>query len=83
MKVQERVIKVVGEQLGHPQGDVKMENKITDDLGADSLDMIELTMAIEDEFEMEIPDTDAERIKTVQDIVDYVVKQRPELATEA
>lgn len=80
MNVQERVAKVVSEQLGVAAADVKPENRFVDDLGADSLDQIELVMALEDEFEFEISDTEAEGIATVQQAIDYVTKARPELA---
>ena len=81
MNVQERVAKVVSEQLGVAAADVKPNNHFVNDLGADSLDQIELVMALEDEFEFEISDTEAEAITTVQQAIDYIAKARPELAT--
>jgi acyl carrier protein len=66
-----RVVKIVAEQLGVAEGDVKPEAAFMADLGADSLDTVELVMALEDEFGMEIPDEDAEKITTVQLAIDY------------
>lgn len=68
----ERVRKIVIEQLGVDAGDVTLESSFVDDLGADSLDTVELVMALEEEFETEIPDEDAEKITTVQQAVDYI-----------
>ncbi|MEY2632121.1 MAG: hypothetical protein RIR00_775 [Pseudomonadota bacterium] len=70
--VEQRVIKIVVEQLGVNEGDVKLESSFVDDLGADSLDTVELVMALEEEFECEIPDEDAEKITSVQQAIDYV-----------
>ena len=67
-----RVKKIVAEQLGVAEADIKNESSFVDDLGADSLDTVELVMALEDEFEMEIPDEQAEKITTVQQAVDYI-----------
>jgi acyl carrier protein len=67
----ERVKKIVAEQLGVNLVDIKAESNFADDLGADSLDTVELVMALEDEFEIEIPDEQAEKIGTVQQAVDY------------
>jgi acyl carrier protein len=61
--------------LGLNEDEVKLEASLVDDLGADSLDIVELVMAMEEEFEMEIPDEDAEKIVTVKDILDYVKKR--------
>ncbi len=77
--IEERVKKIVSEQLGIDESEVKDEASFVDDLGADSLDTVELVMALEEEFEQEIPDTDAEKIGTVQDAVNYV-KERAEKA---
>ena len=68
----ERVKKIVAEQLGVNEADIKNESNFVDDLGADSLDTVELVMALEEEFECEIPDEDAEKITTVQQAIDYV-----------
>lgn len=70
--VEQRVNKIVAEQLGVNEADVKAESSFVNDLGADSLDTVELVMALEEEFECEIPDEDAEKITTVQQAVDYV-----------
>ena len=70
--IEERVKKIVAEQLGVKLEDVKNESSFVDDLGADSLDTVELVMALEEEFETEIPDEEAEKINTVQAAIDYV-----------
>ncbi|MCC7311731.1 MAG: acyl carrier protein [Sulfuritalea sp.] len=70
--IEQRVKKIVAEQLGVNEGDIKNESNFVDDLGADSLDTVELVMALEEEFECEIPDEDAEKITTVQQAIDYV-----------
>ena len=72
MSVEERVQKIVCEQLGVSQEEAKLEASFIDDLGADSLDTVELVMAFEEEFEIEIPDEEAEGIETVQNAVDYI-----------
>lgn len=69
--IEQRVKKIVAEQLGVAETDIKNESSFVDDLGADSLDTVELVMALEDEFEMEIPDEQAEKITTVQQAIDY------------
>ena len=70
--IEELVRKVVAEQLGVKEADIKNESSFVDDLGADSLDTVELVMALEEKFECEIPDEDAEKLTTVQQAVDYV-----------
>lgn len=70
--VEERVTKIVAEQLGVAEGEVSASSSFVDDLGADSLDTVELVMALEEEFDTEIPDDEAEKITTVQQAVDYV-----------
>lgn len=70
--IEQRVKKIVAEQLGVNEADIKLESSFVDDLGADSLDTVELVMALEEEFECEIPDEEAERITTVQQAVDYI-----------
>ena len=72
MDIEARVKKIVAEQLGANEADVKTESSFVADLGADSLDTVELVMALEEEFECEIPDEDAEKITTVQQAIDYV-----------
>ena len=70
--IAERVLKIVAEQLGVKEEEVSNEASFVDDLGADSLDTVELVMALEEEFECEIPDEEAEKITTVQQAIDYV-----------
>ena len=72
--VEQRVKKIVAEQLGVNEAEIKNESSFVDDLGADSLDTVELVMAFEEAFDIEIPDEEAEKIKTVQDAVDYIEK---------
>ncbi len=72
--LESRLKKVVSDQLGVNAADVDMENSIVSDLGADSLDVVELVMAVEGEFALEIPDEDAEKITTVQEMYDYIVE---------
>ena len=72
MSIEQRVKKIVAEQLGVNESEVKNESSFVNDLGADSLDTIELVMAFEEAFGIDIPDEDAENIKTVQNAVDYV-----------
>ena len=72
--IEQRVKKIVAEQLGVNEAEIKNESSFVDDLGADSLDTVELVMAFEEAFEIEIPDEDAEKIRTVQDAIDYVGK---------
>ena len=70
--IEERVKKIVVEQLDVKEDEVSLESSFVDDLGADSLDTVELVMALEEEFDCEIPDEEAENISTVQQAVDYV-----------
>lgn len=70
--VEERVRKIVVEQLGVKEDELKNDASFVDDLGADSLDTVELVMALEEEFETEIPDEDAEKIATIQQAIDYI-----------
>lgn len=70
--VEQRVKRIVAEQLGVNEADIKIESTFVDDLGADSLDTVELVMALEEEFECEIPDEEAEKITSVQQAIDYV-----------
>ncbi|RMF83521.1 MAG: acyl carrier protein [Nitrospinota bacterium] len=70
--IEERVKKIIVEQLGVDEDEVTPEASFIDDLGADSLDTVELVMAFEEEFDIEIPDEDAEKITTVQDAIDYI-----------
>lgn len=68
----EKVKGIIVEQLGATEASVNMDASFIDDLGADSLDIVELIMALEEEFDTEIPDADAEKIVTVGDVVDYI-----------
>jgi acyl carrier protein len=76
-EILEKVQKIVSEQLGVDQEEVKPEASFQNDLGADSLDTVELVMALEEEFEIEIPDEAAEKIETVQKAVDYINSKVP------
>ena len=73
--VEDRVKQIIVEQLGVDEGEVTPNASFVDDLGADSLDTVELVMAFEEAFEIEIPDEDAEKIRTVQDAITYVEKK--------
>lgn len=68
----EKVKEIIVEQLGTPEASITMESSFLDDLGADSLDIVELIMALEEAFDIEIPDADAEKVVTVGDVVDYI-----------
>jgi len=70
--IEERVKQIIVEQLGVEESEVTPNASFVDDLGADSLDTVELVMAFEEAFEIEIPDEDAEKIRTVQDAIDYI-----------
>jgi len=72
MALQERVAEIIVEQLGVSSGEVSPEASFIDDLGADSLDIVELIMAMEEEFDVEIPDDDAEKIQTLGDAIRYL-----------
>jgi acyl carrier protein len=72
--VERRVIEIIVEQLGVSEEEVTLEASFVDDLGADSLDLVELIMALEEEFGLEISDEDAEKIQTVQDVVNYITE---------
>jgi acyl carrier protein len=74
--IEERVKKIIVEQLSVKEEDVKPAASFVDDLGADSLDTVELVMALEEEFDTEIPDEEAEKITTVQAAIDYVSKNQ-------
>ena len=75
MSVEKKVIEIIIDQLGVDEKQVNPEASFIDDLGADSLDTVELVMALEEEFDVEIPDEDAEKISTVQNAVDYIKDQ--------
>ena len=71
-EVQDRVKKIIVDQLGVDEDKIKSDSSFVDELGADSLDVVELVMALEEEFNIEIPDEDAEKTKTVSDVVKYI-----------
>ncbi len=73
-----RVKSIIADQLGVAEDQIRLDSKFIDDLGADSLDIVELVMAMEEEFETEIPDEEAENIKTVQDALNYVTEHLPQ-----
>ncbi len=73
-EIEEKVKKIICEQLNVNEEDVVPEASFVDDLGADSLDQVELIMAMEEEFDISIPDEDAEKIRTVQDAINYIKK---------
>ncbi len=81
--IEARVKKVIVEQLGVKEEEVTNDASFVDDLGADSLDSVELVMALEEEFETEIPDEDAEKIGTVQQAIDYVTARADKQRTES
>jgi acyl carrier protein len=72
--IAKRVKEIVAEQLGVEEAQVLTESSFMDDLGADSLDTVELVMALEEEFDIEIPDEDAEKIETVNDAIEYITE---------
>jgi acyl carrier protein len=72
--VEDKVKQIIVEQLGVDEGEVTQNASFVDDLGADSLDTVELVMAFEEAFDIEIPDEDAEKIRTVKDAIDYIGK---------
>lgn len=75
MAVAAKVKDIIVDQLGVDPEKVKLESKFIEDLGADSLDIVELVMAMEEEFDIEIPDEDAEKLKTVNDVQSYLVSK--------
>ena len=72
VEIKNRIVEIIANQLGIEEDDVTAEASVIDDLGADSLDVVELVMALEEEFDLEIPDEEAEKIKSVQNIFDYM-----------
>lgn len=70
--IEERVRSIISDQLGVSEDEVKPDSKFIEDMGADSLDIVELIMAMEEEFEVEIPDEEAEKIRNVNDVVTYL-----------
>lgn len=76
MSVEQRVKQIIVEQLGVDEGQVDNNASFVDDLGADSLDIVELVMAFEEAFDIDIPDEDAEKITTVKDAIDYIENKK-------
>jgi acyl carrier protein len=74
--IEQKVKSIIADQLGVGEDEIKPTSSFIEDLGADSLDIVELVMAMEEEFEVEIPDEEAENIKTVQDSVNYIAAHR-------
>lgn len=74
--VKARVIEIIADQLGRDASEITEQTSMSDDLGADSLDAVEVIMAIEEEYNLEIDDEDAMNFKTVQDVIDYVEKNK-------
>ncbi|HEX9243494.1 MAG TPA: acyl carrier protein [Anaeromyxobacter sp.] len=74
--IEQKVKNIIADQLGVGEDEIKITSSFIDDLGADSLDIVELVMAMEEEFEVEIPDEEAENIKTVQDAVGYITTHK-------
>ncbi|WP_280769021.1 acyl carrier protein [Salipaludibacillus daqingensis] len=74
--INERITKIVSERLGVDETEVKKEATFKEDLGADSLDVVELVMELEDEFDLEISDEDAEKIATVGDVIEYIERHQ-------
>ena len=75
-EIQAKVIQIISEQLGKDESEIKMSSHFIEDLDADSLDTVELVMALEEEFDIDIPDEAAERITTVESAVDFIVKSK-------
>ena len=75
-RMEERIKEIIADQLGIDVDQIKPESKFVDDLGADSLDVVELIMAFEEEFDVEIPDEDAEKIQTVGDVINYIKEKK-------
>jgi acyl carrier protein len=75
MNTDKKIREIIADQLGLPEDEISNDSSFVEDLGADSLDIVELIMAMEEEFEIEIPDEDAEKLLTVQDAIEYVKKR--------
>lgn len=75
LDAENKIKRIISDQLGISEEEIQGESNFVEDLGADSLDIVELIMAMEEEFEMEIPDEDAEKLLTVQDVIGYVNKR--------
>ena len=75
-EIQEKIVKIICEQLGKEESEINMNSNFIDDLDADSLDTVELVMALEEEFEIDIPDDAAEKITTVQSAVEFIAEAK-------
>ena len=75
-EIQAKVIQIISEQLGKNESEIKMNSHFIEDLDADSLDTVELVMALEEEFDIDIPDEAAEKITTVESAVDFIVESK-------
>ena len=75
-EIQAKVIQIIGEQLGKDESEIKMSSHFIEDLDADSLDTVELVMALEEKFDIDIPDEAAEKITTVESAVDFIVESK-------
>jgi len=75
-EIQAKVIQIISEQLGKDESEIKMNSHFIEDLDADSLDTVELVMALEEEFDIDIPDESAEKITTVESAVDFIVESK-------
>ncbi len=78
MSLEAKVKKIIAEQLSVGEDQIKLESAFVEDLGADSLDTVELVMALEEEFEIDIPDEEAEKIRTFQDVLNYIKTHAPQ-----
>jgi acyl carrier protein len=76
MSLEDKVKKIIADTLSKGETEIRLESSLTEDLGADSLEIVELAMAMEEEFNIEIPDEDIEKIATVKDIIDYIDEHR-------
>ncbi len=76
MNLEDKIKKIIADTLSKSETEITLEASLTEDLGADSLEVVELAMAMEEEFNIEIPDEDIEKIATVKDIVDYIAEHR-------
>lgn len=72
--IEAKIVSIISEQLSLREDDIKADSRFVDDLGADSLDIVELIMEMEEEFDIEIPDEDIEKIVTVQNVIDYITR---------
>lgn len=80
-EIEKKIIEIVGKQLGIEKANIKRESSFVNDLGADSLDTVELVMEIEEAFSVSIPDEDAQKMQTVGDAIDYIAKRVDEAKT--